>query len=235
MGVFSIALASAVLPSLSGLANKNDIESIKKTVIFSLENIFFVMCPATVILLLLSSPIIRILFQRGEFSAYSTGITSSVLSFYALGLFSFGGIKILVTAFHALQDTKTPVKVAAVCLAINAALNFILMVPLKVGGIALASAIAGTIDFLALFYIMNKKLGDLHSGLLLYFLKVAIAGIITGVFVHKTWQYLTFPNEFLNLFLIGCCSALFYWLVCLIFNVKQAHKILEWAKNGYKI
>jgi len=228
MGIFSIALASAVLPSLSGLANKNDIASIKKTITFSLENIFFVMCPTTVILLLFSTPIIRILFQRGEFGSYSTGITASALSFYALGLFSFGGIKILVTAFHALQDTKTPVKVAAVCLTINAVLNFVLMVPLKVGGIALASAIAGTVDFLILFYVMNKRLGGLNSGLLTYFFKVAVAGVITGIFAHMTWPHFTFANEFINLCLIGVVSALIYGFACFILKVEQAQKIWGW-------
>ncbi len=80
MGIFSIALASAILPSLSRLAHKKDMEAIKKTIIFALENIFFVMAPTMVMLLLFSRPIIRILFQRGEFTAYSTGITSFALS-----------------------------------------------------------------------------------------------------------------------------------------------------------
>jgi putative peptidoglycan lipid II flippase len=232
MGVFSIALASAVLPSLSGLVNKNDTESIKKTVVFSLENIFFVMCPTTVILVLFSSPIIRILFQRGEFGAYSTDITALALSFYALGLFSFGGIKILVTAFHALQDTKTPVKIAAVCLAINAILNFILMVPLKVGGIALASAIAGTVDFLALLYVMNKRIGGLHSGLLTYFIKVATAGLITGIIAYNAWPFLAFSMGLINLCLVGILSALIYGLICFIFKVEQARKIWGWINSS---
>ncbi|VAW16555.1 Proposed peptidoglycan lipid II flippase MurJ, partial [hydrothermal vent metagenome] len=107
MGIFSVALASAVLPSLSGLANRKDTVAIKKMIVFSLENIFFVMCPITIMLFLLSEPIIRVLFERGSFGAYSTDITSFAVSFYALGLFSFGGIKILVSAFHAMQDTKT--------------------------------------------------------------------------------------------------------------------------------
>jgi len=234
MGVFSIAMASAVLPSLSGHANKNDTASIRKTVAFSLENIFFVMCPTMVFILLLSEPIIRILFQRGEFGDYSTSITSFALSFYALGLFSFGGIKILVTAFHALQDTKTPVKVAAVCLTINAALNFILMFPLKIGGIALASAIAGTIDFLALYAILNKRLGSMHPDLLVYFCKVACAGTATGFFVSYGWPRLAVFHEIVSLALIGITGILFYWFVCIILRVGQAHKILEWIRVGHK-
>ena len=131
MGVFSFAIASAALPAFSDLATRKDIEQLKKTVMFSLENVFFVMFPTSVIIMLLATPMIRVLFERGEFGTYSTMITSVALFFYAIGLFSFGGIKILVAAFHALQDTKTPVKVAAGCLLINATLNFLLMIRKK--------------------------------------------------------------------------------------------------------
>src|SRR3989338_10003518 len=110
MGVFSIALASAILPTLSGFSSNNDIERFKKTMMFSLKNTFLIMIPASVILMLLATPLIHVFFERGEFEAYSTSITATALFFYAWGLVSFGGIKILVTAFHSLQDTATPVR-----------------------------------------------------------------------------------------------------------------------------
>lgn len=234
MGIFGVAMASAVLPALAGFAHKKDIASIRKTLVFSLENIFFIMCPTTVILLLLSNPIIRVLFQRGEFTAYSTDITSWALAYYAIGLFSFGGIKILVTAFHALQDTKTPVKVAAGCLLINGVLNFILMFPLKIGGIALASAIAGTVDFLILFYIIDKRLGGLNSGLFVYFFKVAAASVLTGVFVYWSWGHIFLFNEIAKLCLLSFVGVIFYEFVCLGLKIEQAQKIRDWimsAKN----
>jgi putative peptidoglycan lipid II flippase len=231
MGIFSFALASAVLPSLSGLASKKDTESIKKTVIFALENIFFVMAPTTVMLLLFAHPVIRILFERGEFTPYSTDITSFALAFYALGLFSFGGIKILVTVFHALQDTKTPVKVAMYCLGLNAALNFILMGPLKIGGIALASSIAGTVDFLALFYIMNKQLGKFNSGLLVYFLKVTLAALFMGIAVNMLWVYWGFSDGLIKLLTVGTAGFLFYGCVCVVLGIEQARKTVEWIRS----
>jgi len=234
MGIFSVAIASAVLPTLSGLAHKKDLKSIRKTLAFSLENIFFVMCPTTVILLLLSTPIIRILFERGEFDHYSTTITANALSFYAIGLFSFGGIKILVTAFHALQDTKTPVKVAAFCLTLNAILNFTLMYPFKVAGIALASAIAGTIDFLILFYIMDKRLKGLNSGLFKYFCQVTLAAVATGFFQYWAWTTFTFHNEILKLIVMGIAGLIFYEMVCLALKIKQAQKIAQWVRGEYK-
>lgn len=228
MGVFTLALASAALPTLSGMAQKNDIAAIKRTIVFSLENIFFVMCPMTVIVLLLSEPIVRALFERGEFSVYSTQITASASAFLALGLFGFGGIKILVTAFHALQDTKTPVIVAAICLAINAMLNIILMYPFKVGGIAIASSIAGTIDFLILFYFMEKRLGPMNSGLVKYFFKVTCAAFLTGMFMYAAWHYVVITNQLLRLTVISAAGIVFYEIVCLVIGIEQARKIWKW-------
>ena len=235
MGIFSVAMASAALPALSGLVQKKDIEGFKKTVIFALENIFFVMCPNTIILFVLSSPIIRVLFQRGEFGPYSTNITALALSFYAIGLFAFGGVKMMVMVFYALQDTKTPVKVAVLCLAINAALNFILMYPLKVGGIALASSISGIVNFLILFYILDKRLEGLSSGLWEYFARVLIASVMTGAVVFVAWERMVFPSEFMKLFVLGGSGFIFYGMVCLILKVEQAHKIFEWIKNVRRV
>ena len=228
MGVFSFALSTVLLPTFSGQVNRKDMVSLKETLIFSLENIFFIMCPITVILLLLSAPIIRVCFQRGEFDLYSTAITSGTLLCLAFGLFSFGGIKILVTAFYAMQDTKTPVKVAGACLLINVVLNFLLMFPLKVSGIALASSIAGTIDFLVLFYFMDKKLNGLNSGLFAYFLRVSCAGLLLGAFTYGGWHYFRIPNEVLKLGVVALGGSCLYFFVCLFLKIVQAEKILVW-------
>ena len=235
MGIFGVAMASAVLPTLSGLFHRNEVDSLKRTIVFSLENIVFVMCPSTVFLVLLAEPIIRIFFERGEFSLYLTMITSSALSYYAIGLLSFGGIKILVAVFYALQDTRTPALVAAFCLAINAALNFILMYPLKVGGIALASAIAGTADFLILFYILDKRLGGFKAELFRYFCKVFLASVISGAIVFALWQYLVFVHEVLRFAATGVAWICVYEAVCLAFRVEQAHKIWGWIKGVKRI
>ncbi len=137
----------------------------------------------------------------------------------------------MVTAFHALQDTATPVKVAALCLLINASLNFLLMEPLKVGGIALASSIAGTIDFLILFYIMDKKLKGLNSELFLYFIKVALASVLTGVVVYFLWLKLPIVYPTVKLSIVGFIGFVVYVFICLKINVIQAHKILKYLKK----
>jgi len=227
LGIFGVALASAVLPSFSGLADRKEMESFKRTLVFSLENIFFVMFPAMVGLMIFAQPIIRLLFERGAFDAYSTSITTSALVFYALGLFSFGGIKILVAAFHALQDTKTPVKVAFYCLLINALLNFILMYPLKIGGIALASAISGTIDFVVLFFIMRKRLNGFNSNLLFYGVRVVVASLLMGASVYLLWHFLGTMHDLVKLIIVFFFGICLYEGICILFGVKQAFKAWE--------
>ena len=131
-------------------------------VVFLLRNVLLVMIPFSIIFYIFSKFIIHVLFQRGVFDAYSVQITASTLKFYALGLVSFAGVKILVTAFHALQDTKTPVKIAAITLIINVILKFTLMFPLKISGIALASSISATINFILLLCLLIRKLKHFH-------------------------------------------------------------------------
>jgi len=234
LGIFSVALASAVLPTFSGFVASRDHKKLKETLIFSVENIFFILCPMSVMLVALATPIIRVLFQRGEFGPHSTEITSLALVFYAIGLFSFGGVKILVTVFYASHDTKTPVKIAALCLVINAVLNFILMGPLKIGGIALASSIAGIVNFLALFYILDKRIGGLQQAITLHLLKIIVATVATGVFVWLGWVSIISSSELLKLILVGFFGAALYLILCYFLRVDQVQRMFDWSAGRFK-
>jgi len=158
LGVFGYALASVALPSLSKLAQEGDMARFRSTLFFSLRNLMLVLIPTAAGMVLFSKWIIHIVFQRGAFDVYSTDLTSRVMFFAALGLPFFGASRILVSAYYALQDTKTPVKIATACLVINVLLNGILMFPLKVGGIALASSIASAVNCLLLWRGLRKRL-----------------------------------------------------------------------------
>jgi len=158
LGVFGYALSSVVLPSLSKFAQEQDMIRFKSTLFFALRNLMLILIPTALGMVIFSKWIIHVVFQRGAFDAYSTNVTSQVMFYAALGLPFFGASRILVSAFYALHDTKTPVKVATVCLLVNVALNGILMFPMKIGGIALASSIAGAVNCLLLYNGLNKKL-----------------------------------------------------------------------------
>ena len=158
LGVFGYALSSVTLPSLSKLAHEGKIQELRSTLMFALRKLMLVLVPCAVIMVVFAGLIIHLVFERGSFDAYSTRITAQALMFFALGLPFYGASRILVSAFYALQDTKTPVKAATACLVINAALNLALMFPLKIGGIALASSISSMANSWILWTSLNKKL-----------------------------------------------------------------------------
>jgi len=187
LAVFGISIATAALPKMSKEAASNDMARFKDTVSFSLRTVFTVMIPAAVGLMILAKPIVRILFQRGEFAAYSTAITSSALFFYTFGLFAYAGIKILVNTYYSMGDTRTPVKTAAVSLVSNLVLNLILMWPLKIGGLALATSIAAMTNFTILYVILMKRIGDIGTARILSSLaRICAAAGVMGLFTFVT-------------------------------------------------
>ncbi|MEW6171179.1 MAG: murein biosynthesis integral membrane protein MurJ, partial [Candidatus Omnitrophota bacterium] len=228
LAIFGIALSSAVLPTMSQLAVLNDLEKLKNTVNFSLRAIFLIMLPCSVGSIILAKPIIKVLFERGEFSSYSTTITSWALIFYSVGLVSFGAVKILVSSFYSLQDTVTPVKIASLCLVINIILNFILMWPLKVGGLALASSISATINFLLLFLILRKKIGHfVDKQVLKTILQVIIASFLMALGII-IFRYFIHTNEILKLGLSIALGISIYILVCILIDLKEMRELFKW-------
>ena len=181
MGIFAIAMATAVLPVMSEQAAKDDWENLRETLSFALRLVFFVTLPAMVGLIVLGKPILNLLFQRGAFTALSTEMTAQALLFYSLGLAGFAGVRIVVPVFYSLQDTKTPVKVAFAALAANALLGALLMGPLKHGGLALATSLAAGLNFSLLVFLLRKKMGKIGLGKIsLSFSKSLGASLIMG-------------------------------------------------------
>ncbi len=159
LGVFAIAVGTASLPSFSEQVAAGHYEDLKRTLSFSLRLILFVTIPAMAALIVLRVPIISVLFQRGEFNSQATILTAQALLYYTLGLWAFSVIKVIVSAFYALQDTKTPVTIAVFALFINIFASLLLMFPLKHGGLALATSLASAINVLMLFVILSKRIG----------------------------------------------------------------------------
>ncbi|MBL7084890.1 MAG: murein biosynthesis integral membrane protein MurJ [Candidatus Omnitrophica bacterium] len=194
LALFGIALAQAALPTFSGLAAEEDFAQLKTVVSFSLRSVFTMMVPATVGIMVLAHPLVKIIFERGSFSVYSTGITSFVLIFYCLGLTGYAGIKILANCFYSLKDTFTPGKIAGLALLLNIILNLILMWPLKMAGLALATAISVTANFVILLLVLRKRMGGGFDGFLPSLGRVALAASIMGAvlwFGFYRCQFLT--------------------------------------------
>jgi putative peptidoglycan lipid II flippase len=109
VGVFGVAISIAALPLLSRQAATKNFVRLKETFTSSLTMAFSLTIPATVGLILLADPIIRIIFEHGNFSTIDTFKTAEALRFYALGLFAYASVKVMVPVFYALDDTRYPV------------------------------------------------------------------------------------------------------------------------------
>jgi putative peptidoglycan lipid II flippase len=160
LGVFAIAISTAALPSLAKQVAGKDLSDFRETLGHALRLVFFVTTPAAVGMIILRVPIIEVFFQRGAFDRVTTLMTAEALLFYSLGLWAFSASRVMLSAFYAFQDTKTPVQVAAVTMIANALLSLLLMGPLRHGGLALSLSLSSTVQLLLLISILRRR-GDL--------------------------------------------------------------------------
>lgn len=161
LGIFAFAVATAILPSLSRQAAQGRPEALIEGMNYGLRLTLFVTVPAMAGLVVLAEPIITLLFQRGEFGAATAQATAGALAGYSAGLWAFACLRTVVQTFYALKDTKTPVYVAAACLAVNVGVGLALMGPLAHVGLALATSVSAACNLGALLYILHRRLGRL--------------------------------------------------------------------------
>jgi putative peptidoglycan lipid II flippase len=161
LGIFAIAAATAVLPSLSRQAATNDVDALKETFSYSVRLTLFLTIPSMVGLIILREPIISLLFLRGEFSLEAARLTARALLYYAIGLWAFSAVRIVAATFFALKDTRTPMMMATVSIMANILLGIGLMGPLGHGGLALATSLASILNLGLLVYALRRKLGSL--------------------------------------------------------------------------
>jgi len=159
LGIFAIAIGTAILPSFSRHTTAGNIDELKASISFALRLMLFVTIPAMVALMALHLPIISVLFQRGAFDAGATILTSQALFYYALGLWAFSVIRVIIPAFFSLQDSKWPLKAAVITLVVNLLASLVLMQFLKHNGIALANSLAATINVIILSVVLKKRIG----------------------------------------------------------------------------
>lgn len=176
LGIFATALGTILLPAFSGHAAQERFDLIRETLNHSLRQLMFIMLPAAVGLLALAKPIVRLVYERGDFSAMTTDMTALAVQCYAPGLVVFSLLKVLIPVFYAHQDMKTPVKIGLICTALNIVLMLILMWPLKHAGIALATVLSSGVQVLIMSILVHRRIGSPGwRSILSAFLRMALA------------------------------------------------------------
>tara|TARA_B100001248_G_scaffold261149_1_gene251369 strand:+ start:8835 stop:10391 length:1557 start_codon:yes stop_codon:yes gene_type:complete len=157
MGVFAIAVATVVFPNLSLLVARGDTEGIGKAYGQGMRLIFAITVPAALGLIILCKPILVLLFEWGKFGAGDVALSAPVLMIYALGLPFYSLGMFATRGFHALKDTKTPVKVACLSFVVNVVLSLLLMRMWGTAGLATANILSAAVHGFVLHRLLVKK------------------------------------------------------------------------------
>ena len=224
-GVFGISLATYLLPTLSGLAAEKNYDEFRATLRHGVSTLVFLNVIAAILLVILAEPIVRLLFERGQFTADSTHRATLALMCLAPGLVAFSTVNVLARAFYALGDTKTPMKISIACLALNLIFSAALIHPFRQGGLGIANTTTSIFNVSLLLFALRKKMGKLEMESLRTTLwPLALAGTLAGVAVWQSWRLWesTLGHETLALkigavFAPAAAASLLYWLAALLF------------------
>jgi putative peptidoglycan lipid II flippase len=163
LGVFGVAIATALLPMSAKHLARGEKDEFVKTLSFGLRLLFVITVPAAVGIIVLSEPINRLLFEYGRFTPDAVKAVAYASLLYTTGLVAYAGVKVVVPTFYALNDPKTPLISAVLAVVVNIGLNLILMRPLGYKGLALATSVAAFVNFGFLMVMLRKKVGALDG------------------------------------------------------------------------
>ena len=223
---------------LSKEAAKESLEGFKGLIRNGFSVILLITIPASVGMMVLAQPIVRLAFERGSFDPLATKMTSVALIFYSVGLVGTALRLLMNKVFYSLQDTKTPMYNGFLSLGLNIVFNLILIKHLAHGGLALATSIATSVTTGALIYRLRQKIGSLRmSKMALSGFKSLFSSLIMGIIVYLTYYPLesrVLGNTILELaILLGVASlgAAVYFLIIYLLKVEEISWFVKLFKN----
>lgn len=237
VGVLTYAISNMIFPSISRMAVKEDKTEFKEVVLKAVRAVVVIITPVMALFLVLRVPLVRLVFERGEFGAESTALTSQALLFYSLGMVGFGVQEILNKAFYSTQDAKTPMAIAMGGIALNVLLCFALVKGLHVGlgGLALSASAASVVIALALLVTINRRYHLTDRGFILLLLKLLVCGAAAGLGAWYAGTLLDFGaslfGKLMNLAVPGTVGVIVYLAATLLLRVEEVTGIVSLLKR----
>lgn len=234
LGVFGIAIATVILPSLSRKHASQSNQAFSHTLDWAVRMVLLIGLPAMLALIVLAEPLLVTIFQYGAFSVEDVNRASLSLQAYSLGLLAFMLIKVLAPGYFARQDTKTPVKIGIKAMVANMVFNLALIFPLAHVGLALATSLSAVVNA-ALLYSGLRKQGVYQpdAGWLLFLIKLAVASGLMVVSVYllnqdlAQWLSWNWLNRSLNLALLVVVGIVVYFVALLAMGIRPRHLLVK--------
>ncbi|MCX6023930.1 MAG: polysaccharide biosynthesis C-terminal domain-containing protein, partial [Chloroflexi bacterium] len=167
MGIFGMALATALFPALAEMAAQNRHDDLRESIAAGVRYLLFLNIPAGVGMMTLAGPLVRLLFERGQFTPEASAATAAAVASFGTGLFAYAAIEVITRGYYALRDTVTPLWYGGLALALNLAFGLLLMGQLGVAGLALGMALSTAIEFFGMYETLRRRLNGLHTAAML--------------------------------------------------------------------
>jgi putative peptidoglycan lipid II flippase len=232
-GVFSVAVATVLFPSLSRFASRGDLHGFGRTVSLGLREISFLLVPASVIAAALAAPIVRLLYQRGAFTSHQTTVVAGALAAFSLGLTFNGTMLLLNRAFFSLQSNWVPTVVALANLGLNAVLDAAFY-RFGVWGIPLSTSAVNIAGTAALLVLLRRRLGRIEGAeLASTFVRVTAAAVLAGASGVAVWKLLddavgrSLAGQLLSLVPALAIAVSVYAGACFALKVREMQSLLS--------
>ena len=243
MGMFIVSISSVVYPMLSKLSTENNKVKFNQSIIKAINIVILLVIPISVGAIILSTPIVKVLFQRGEFDARATYMTSVALVFYSIGMIGFGLRDILSKVFYSLQDTRTPMINGAIAMGLNIILNilFVKFTNMQLAGLALATSTAALVTVTMLFISLRIKIGPFGGKTILsVFIKAITSALLMAVITIIAYRKVSYflgdgtIKEVITLAVAIGVGAIVYALSIVVLKVDEVNLILNGLKSKIK-
>ncbi|WP_276662502.1 murein biosynthesis integral membrane protein MurJ [Syntrophomonas wolfei] len=239
LGIFAVSLGVAIFPTLTHLAARGEIAQFKRSSSLALRAVFLLTIPASLGLMALGEPIIRLLFEQGRFSATAVAITNEALFFYCFGLFAYSSLQVLNRSFYALHDSFTPVAAAFITIAANILLSLNLVATMGHKGLALAYSLSGLAGFIFLMLALRKKLGQLGGGRIVSSFLISLGAslvmwFLLRLFTERMLVFWPLTGKLQLLMLVGggvFFGAIVYGLIIYFFKLEESQLLLNMLRQ----
>lgn len=232
-GLFSVAVATVLFPTLSRMAARQDVRNMRRTIGVGMRQINLLLIPSAVFMLVLTTPIVRLVFERGQFNATSTDLVSEALFWFALSL-PFGGLNLLLTrVFFSVQRPWIPTRLAALNIIVDIIVSIGLYKPLGIAGLIIgtvaANAVMTALQYHRLRIGFNGRLEGAQTVMITA--RILLASVLLGVVSWVVWTILdhlfgtSLPAQILSVGGAGVVGVLVYMRAVLAMRVPEAHQV----------
>ncbi len=232
-GMFSVAVATVLFPTLSRLAARRDFDGLRRASGNGVRQIALLLIPAAVGTAVLAEPLTRLVYQRGNFTAASTSAVSEALFWFSFSL-PFSGANLLLTrTFFSLQRPWFPTALAGVTLVVNAAISLALYSPLGIAGVVIGTAVASAVMTVAQAYYLRRELRGFEIGRTLRAVAAMLAAsALLGVVAYGVWHLLddalgrSLPAQLLSVTAALVLSSAAYGAAVLALRIPEAQQVI---------